>query len=56
MERLSLDAFKEKAETKKKENKELEELKGGILGACHWRTNLIQFFDDIDDSFNSLFE
>ena len=36
MERLSLDAFKIEAETKKEEkNKELENLTGGVLGACH---------------------
>ena len=36
MERLSLDAFKVEAETKKEEKtNELENLSGGILGACH---------------------
>ena len=34
MERLSLDAFKEEVETKENTN-ELEELAGGVLGACH---------------------
>ena len=35
MERLSLDAFKERAGTNEQEKKQLENLTGGILGACH---------------------
>ncbi|WP_155839681.1 hypothetical protein [Aquimarina latercula] len=53
MSRLSLDAFKAKAQTSQSE--ELENLTGGILGACHpgeksWFTEIIEeILDDLNN-------